>query len=357
MPTTEAEPARRADAAAARAAGRASHAHGRSTVLARRHGDPHPRHRPPFPEGPIALDDGSVLLVEIARGTLTQVAADGTVEVVAETGGGPNGAAIGPDGAVYICNNGGCFEWDEVMGLTLPGARARRRGPAAASSGSTSPPARSRTLYTESSGRPLRAPNDLVFDAHGGFWFTDHGVRARAHAATAPGLHYAKADGSSCEEVVFPLDAPNGIGLSPDGSTALRRRDPHRPGVLVAGRPARARCGRPRPSATAATLLAGLPGMQLLDSLAVDGEGWVCVGTLVNGGITAISPDGATVEHFAAARPAGHQHLLRRAGPAHGLRHAVGHRPAGRRSTGPARACASHHTRLSVESGPRRARQ
>jgi gluconolactonase len=40
-------------------------------------------------------------------------------------------------------------------------------------------------------------------------------------------------------------------------------------------------------------LLAGLPGLQLLDSLAVDGEGWVCVGTLVNGGITAISPDGS----------------------------------------------------------------
>jgi gluconolactonase len=35
----------------------------------------------------------------------------------------------------------------------------------------------------------------------------------------------------------------------------------------------------------------------MLDSLAVDGEGWVCVATLVNGGITAISPDGATVEH------------------------------------------------------------
>ena len=44
-------------------------------------------------------------------------------------------------------------------------------------------------------------------------------------------------------------------------------------------------------------LLAGLPGLQLLDSLAVDGEGWVCVGTLVNGGITAISPDGETIEH------------------------------------------------------------
>ncbi|MCH2100247.1 MAG: SMP-30/gluconolactonase/LRE family protein, partial [Pseudomonadales bacterium] len=52
-----------------------------------------------FPEGPIALPGGDVLLVEIARGTLTRVALDGTVSVVANLGGGPNGAAIGPDGA------------------------------------------------------------------------------------------------------------------------------------------------------------------------------------------------------------------------------------------------------------------
>ena len=47
------------------------------------------------------------------------------------------------------------------------------------------------TLYTESTSGPLRAPNDLVFDAHGGFWFTDHGVRLdrsqRPHrASTTP---------------------------------------------------------------------------------------------------------------------------------------------------------------------------
>src|SRR5437899_13105416 len=61
-----------------------------------------------FPEGPVAMDDGSVLVVEIARGTLTRVRPNGAKEVIAETGGGPNGAAIGPDGKVYICNNGGC---------------------------------------------------------------------------------------------------------------------------------------------------------------------------------------------------------------------------------------------------------
>ena len=63
-----------------------------------------------FPEGPVAMDDGSVLLVEIARGTLSRVTPDGEVQVVADLGGGPNGAALGPDGAVYVCNNGG-FRW------------------------------------------------------------------------------------------------------------------------------------------------------------------------------------------------------------------------------------------------------
>ena len=63
-----------------------------------------------FPEGPIAMEDGSVILVEIARGTLTKVTSKGKKEIIADLGGGPNGAAIGPDGFCYVCNNGG-FKW------------------------------------------------------------------------------------------------------------------------------------------------------------------------------------------------------------------------------------------------------
>ena len=63
-----------------------------------------------FPEGPIAMPDGSVVLVEIERQTLSRVHPNGEVSVVAALGGGPNGAAIGPDGRCYVCNNGG-FEW------------------------------------------------------------------------------------------------------------------------------------------------------------------------------------------------------------------------------------------------------
>src|SRR5580698_6601334 len=75
-----------------------------------------------FPEGPIAMADGSIVLVEIAGKTLTRVTPDGKTSVIAELGGGPNGAAIGPDGAVYVCNNGGSFHFFEQQGLLIPGA-------------------------------------------------------------------------------------------------------------------------------------------------------------------------------------------------------------------------------------------
>ena len=141
----------------------------------------------------------------------------------------------------------------------------------------------------------MRAPNDLVFDGHGGFWFTDHGVRLD-RSSDRTGIHYAKADGSSCEEVIFPLDAPNGIGLSPDG-TRLYAAETHTGRVFWWALSGPGEVERDNPVGNGGHLLAGLPGLQLLDSLAVDGEGWVCVGTLVNGGITAISPDGETIEH------------------------------------------------------------
>jgi gluconolactonase len=51
------------------------------------------------------------------------------------------------------------------------------------------------------------------------------------------------------------------------------------------------------------SLLAGLPGYQLFDSLAVDGAGNVCVATLVNGGITVIAPNGDVVEHVPTGDP------------------------------------------------------
>ena len=72
-----------------------------------------------FPEGPVALPDGSVLVVEIAAGRLTRVLPNGELKVVAHVAGGPNGAAMGPDGLCYVCNNGG-FSWRTDDGFTRP---------------------------------------------------------------------------------------------------------------------------------------------------------------------------------------------------------------------------------------------
>jgi gluconolactonase len=257
-----------------------------------------------FPEGPVAMNDGSVLVVEISRGTLTRVRPNGTKEVVVETGGGPNGAAIGPDGKVYICNNGG-------LKLTQDGSPTEGLPPGYTSgciqrvdlaSGKVE------VLYTECNGHPLRGPNDIVFDSTGGFWFTDFGkVQERQKDRTA--IYYAKADGSLIKEMIFPIDGPNGIGLAPDDrhlyvaqtfEGRVWQWDIPRPGELSRtqgeGGPLLAGPGGGK-------LLAGLPGYQLLDSLAVDSAGNVCVATLINGGITVISPDGASVEFIPTGDP------------------------------------------------------
>jgi gluconolactonase len=70
-----------------------------------------------FPEGPVAMPDGSFLVVEIERRTVSRISPDGDVTVVAETGGSPNGLAIGKDGAAYVCNSGGFEFLEDQQGL------------------------------------------------------------------------------------------------------------------------------------------------------------------------------------------------------------------------------------------------
>ena len=255
-----------------------------------------------FPEGPIALPDGSVILVEMFGPKITRVQPDGTKTTVAEIEGGPNGMAIGPDGAIYLCNNGGCFTPVEVGEWLLPGpfdpsiyigGRIQRVD---IDSGEVT------DLYTECDGRPLKAPNDIVFDAEGGMWITDHGIRdGGARTSDITSVYYALPDGSSIIEVVHPVDGPNGIGLSPDG-THLYFAETHTGRLLQRTIRGPGQVDGAGPLDTS-VCLAGLPGMQLLDSLAVDGEGNVCVATLVNGGITVVSANGERIEHVPTGDP------------------------------------------------------
>jgi gluconolactonase len=247
-----------------------------------------------FPEGPIAMADGSVILTEIKGQRLTRVTPDGRKETVVETGGGPNGAAVGPDGAIWITNNGGSFEWIDNQGLTIPGPT-----PADHKGGSLQrydlKTGKLTTVYDNCEGRPLHGPNDLVFDKHGGVWFTDHGC-GTPEGRKYGGIYYARTDGSHISRQRDHLISPNGIGLSPDetvvyaADTQLGRLwafDVAEPGVLAPG-----------PGFAPGRVICNLPDYQLLDSLAVEAGGKVCVATIINGGITAFDPDGST-EHFA----------------------------------------------------------
>ncbi len=246
-----------------------------------------------FPEGPLVLPDGTLAVVEIRRGTLTQVLRDGRTRVIAETGGGPNGAALGPDGAVYVCNNGG-FRWIPRGNALLPGPQ-----PDGYSGGRIErvdlATGKVERLYDRVGDHPLRGPNDLVFDAHGGFWFTDLG-KMRPREFDRGGIYYARADGSMIREVVHPVSRPNGIGLSPDGRTLyVAETETARlwawP-VTAPGELAR----EPFPSPHGGRLVHVAPTYRGFDSLAVEADGNVCVATLFEGGISVCAPGGGLVE-------------------------------------------------------------
>ena len=247
-----------------------------------------------FPEGPVALNDGSVLLVEMRGKTLLRVRPDGEKKVIAHLDGGPNGAAIGPDGRCYICNNGG-FEFSKVGSTMLPGvASADYQGGWIEAVDLLT--GHCEVIYRQCGDFQLRGPNDLVFDQHGGFWFTDSGkITARQRDRGA--VFYARIDGSLIKQVIFPLDGPNGIGLSPDdGTLYVSESWSGRVWAYEVTGPGQIRkFDGPMPWERG-RLLTGMSGYSLLDSMAIDVEGNVCVADIPFGGISVIAPDGTLIE-------------------------------------------------------------
>jgi gluconolactonase len=264
-----------------------------------------------YPESPVACADGSVIVAEVKGGRLTRVRPDGAKETVATTAGSPNGAAFGPDGKIYVCNSGG-FVWIPVGPLWVTGPQPPDYG---GGSIQRVDPATGavETVYTsfattdpvtrQAVALPLKGPDDLVFDVTGGFWFTDWG-KSRPRDRDVTGVYYARADGSSIREAIFPLNAPNGVALSPDGTrlyvaeTYTRRIlywDLSAPGQVAAN--ARTLDG-------SCLLTAAIPGQGILDSIKVDAEGNVWAATMLpegadprsSGGLTIVSPAGEVLQ-------------------------------------------------------------
>ena len=241
-----------------------------------------------FPEGPVWMQDGSIILVEIAKGCITRIWGDGRSEIVAETGGGPNGAAIGPDGALWICNNGG-FKYHQRDGLLIPGHCPDDYSGGRIERIDLSTGKGERILDTVE-GHALKGPNDLVFDKAGNLYLTDHG-QTYPRQRDFGGLFFLADGASAAVELDHHHTSPNGIGLSPDEASVymadtmtarLWAFDLSAPGEIDRASPFN--LGR---------VVATMPGLQYFDSLAVSAAGNVCVATILNGGITTITPEGA----------------------------------------------------------------
>lgn len=161
-----------------------------------------------FPEGPTALGDGTTAVVEMQGGRLTRVHPDATLETLAELGGGPNGSALGSDGALYVADNGG-------LSMALDGegywwADEPRDGAVlrVGADGSFAP------VGGAMPGPAPHRPNDLVAGPDGAMYVTDSGnwedmANLRAGAIL-------RVDGDDVRQVAELAAMPNGIVATAD---------------------------------------------------------------------------------------------------------------------------------------------
>jgi len=247
-----------------------------------------------FPEGPVAMADGSVIFVEMAGGTLSRAWGDGKKEVVADLGGGPNGAAIGPDGRIYVANNGG-HDWIQrehpplATGQLPPDYVSGRIEAVDIATG------KSELLYDRCGEHLLRGPNDILFDRNGDIWFTDFGRHQPRHMDRG-GVYWAKADGSEIREVIYMLHMPNGLAISDDGTTLyVTETLTSRLWSWEITGPGEVRKLESTPHG--GHFIWGASTFQRFDGMAISKSGKFLVGTLNNGGITEITPDGMGARH------------------------------------------------------------
>jgi gluconolactonase len=199
---------------------------------------------------------------------------------------------------VVVANNGG-FLWTTVHGVRIPIDHVTH---------TNEPPgfvggwlervdlvSGSVTRWHDShEGRPLRGPNDLVFDAAGGLWFTDHG-KGRYDSVDRGALYYAPPGNEPLRQVAFPLLGPNGVGLSPGGDIVyVAETHTGRLWAWDLSGP-----GEVKPATGSLAVRHGgrcvVATPYSFDSLAVEEDGRIAIGA-IGDGVVVVTPDGEELE-------------------------------------------------------------
>jgi gluconolactonase len=146
-------------------------------------------------EGPVACRDGSTVFVSLDHGVVYRLH-EGETSRLAVTGGGPNGAAEGCDGSIYVAQNGGkppARYWPFVTG----GVQIVRRS------------GRVDWLTQD----PV-SPNDICFGPDGALWLTD--PTRRRPARDDGRLWRCDPETGEAELLVSVPWYPNGIAFGPE---------------------------------------------------------------------------------------------------------------------------------------------
>ncbi|TWU26952.1 Gluconolactonase precursor [Novipirellula galeiformis] len=146
-----------------------------------------------FTEGPAWDESGILYFSDIPNTAIHRVHADGTVDVFTLESKHTNGIVVAADGRILACQMDG-----QVVVYDKNDASAT-------------------VLANAYEGKRFNAPNDLVIDKQGGIYFTDPLYRAPTPLPQGIQAVYYIANNGDVTRVTAGIDAPNGIGLSPDG--------------------------------------------------------------------------------------------------------------------------------------------
>ena len=148
-----------------------------------------------FTEGPTPDAKGNVYFTDIPAEKIYIHRPDGTREIFMQGSGRCNGLMFDKEGRLWACQGGE----GRVVRIDIETADVT-------------------PVADDIDGGPFLSTNDLVLDAHGGAYFTDPAYWRHPKSKVDEAVYYVDADGD-ITRIASGLKRPNGILLSPDGTT------------------------------------------------------------------------------------------------------------------------------------------